>query len=163
LIAAAFLVVAVIVDARHSEQRKRQEHIEALAVSELPAGTEDSWLAYIDRRIAASIYSDGQLVHVAGMEDFLTKATTLVSRNTPYQITCDPILGTTVHFGAESAYGISTDVPILGPMLIDPSVEKPPPLRVDKASIASKRLDEILCARVASRLSAIMQNPPHDQ
>jgi len=56
------------------QQAKREtadrEWQAAKAVSVLPSGTEDAWIAYVDRKIAAAITRKGNAIHVVGLMGF---------------------------------------------------------------------------------------------
>ena len=140
------------VDAKRTEQRLEADELKAaLSVSVLPAGTEEAWSAYVDRRIAATMQREGRVIHVVGMLDRILSKTTIVSANSPYAISCDP-LGAGIQFG----YGDDAiKVSVFG-VLAEISAEKAPALGVNPRSIAAVQLREHLCRRISARVQAIM-------
>lgn len=123
------------------------------AVSVLSPGTQEAWIAYVDRRVAAAVQPRAGAVALIDMFSEVLQRETLVSRNTPYQVRCDLIMGVSVEFG----YGNnSVNVPIYGVRLFNLKAEKAPPLGVIKSSIAAVNLSRTLCERISVSLSRIM-------
>jgi hypothetical protein len=119
------------------------------AVSELPPGAQDAWIAYVERRVAAAIQSKAGAISVTSVPD----ETTFVSRNTPFKVSCSPSTGGLVEFG----YGEnSVSVPIYG-WLDDREAESAPPLGVIESSVAAAALSKILCERISATLSKLVQ------
>jgi hypothetical protein len=119
------------------------------AVSVLPPGTQDVWVAYVERRVAAAIQSKASAISVTSGAD----ETTYVSRNTPFKVSCNPRTGGSVEFG----YGEnSVSVPIYG-WLVDWEAEKAPPLGVIESSVAAATLSKTLCERISATLSKVVQ------
>lgn len=157
--AIAFIAIAVLAGTAYfvdlGERKSRADHeLEvARAVRVLPSGTEQAWLQYVDRRIAATLVRRENAIQVVAFGDNVRGNTTIVSINTPYQVQCDPISGGSVDFG----YGDNpVTVPIFGLMVMDPSAEKAPPLGVNMTSIAATKLTEALCRRISDRVQAII-------
>src|ERR1700682_3541813 len=99
------------------------------AVNVLPPGTQDAWIPYVERRVAAAIQIKGGAISVTSVLD----ETTFVSQNTPFKVTCSPGTGGLVEFG----YGEnSVTVPIYG-LLVDREAERAPPLGVIQRSVAA--------------------------
>jgi hypothetical protein len=74
--------------------------------------------------------------------------TTSISRNTPFKVSCDPVLGGRVDFG----YGEnSVSVPIYG-YLQENDAESAPPLQVSKWSEAAAGLSQTLCERISESI-----------
>ena len=127
-----------------------------MAVSILPPGVETAWNAYLDRQFARAIQPQGNVVRVRDSVTDLSSATILISRNSPYQVNCNPFSGWTIEFGqgdnatSVTEYGLGTT----GPR---------PPLGVAKNSIAAKRLSEAMCARMAAHMHDVMQEVPLSQ
>jgi hypothetical protein len=123
-----------------------------MAVSVLPPGTQEAWIAYVDRRAAAAVQPRAGAVALTGMFNGVLQKATLGSRNTPYQVRCGPIIGASVTFG----YGDdSVMVPIYGGFS-NREAEKAPPLGVIKSSVAAENLSRTLCERISVSLSRIM-------
>ncbi len=119
------------------------------AVSVLPPGTQEAWIGYVDRRVAAAIQQEAGAILVTGLSD----ESKYVSRNTPYQVSCSPIIGGSIEFG----YGDnSITVPIYGVLLDDGKAERPPPLDVANSSFAAANLSRTLCERIAVSLNKIL-------
>jgi hypothetical protein len=119
------------------------------AVSVLPPGTQEAWIAYVERRVAAAIQSKAGAISVTSLLD----ETTFVSRNTSFKVSCSPSTGGSVEFG----YGEnSVTVPIYG-WLVDRDAESPPPLGVNRSSVAATNLSRILCERIAASINKIVQ------
>jgi hypothetical protein len=129
----------------------------ARAVRTLPAGTEASWFSYVDRQFASAIEPDGDALKVAATGDHILGKTTFVSRNSPYQIDCDPALGVTVSFGTGDD---AIMVPIYGVLRVELKDTKPPALGVDPESVAAAKVTDQLCQRVAARMQATMGTVP---
>jgi hypothetical protein len=140
--------------ARQTNAEKEQQLALARAVSVLPAGTEEAWTAYVDRRFAVAIEHRGGGVRVAALGDHILRKTTFVSRNTPYRLTCSPAIGAFFMFGQGDD---SIMVPVYGSWAVDRDAEPPPALGVDKRSIAATHLSEMLCERISTRLNEIMK------
>ena len=133
-----------------AEQAKLQTD---MAVSVLPPGTQQAWIAYVDRRVADSIQTRSGSLLIKGMSDSAMRQATIVSRNTPYRLTCSTILGSSVEFG----YGESAViVPIYGAMLFGPATEKPPELGVIRSSVAATELSRFLCDHISARLDVLL-------
>lgn len=120
------------------------------AVEVLPAGTEEAWLTYIEKVVEATIKPEEGQIRVIAMGDKVMKGTTLVSRNTPYQVQCSPFLGISVIFGHGEN---SVTAPLSGVLALDRS----PPLGVSKASKAAEKLSSTLCARVGVLMREILR------
>jgi hypothetical protein len=119
------------------------------AVSVLPPGTQEAWIAYVERRVAAAIQPKPGAISVTSLLD----ETTFVSRNTPFKVSCSPGTGGLVEFG----YGEnSVTVPIYG-LLVDREAERAPPLGVIQRSVAAAELSRTLCGRISAALSGIVQ------
>jgi hypothetical protein len=119
------------------------------AVSDLPPGTKEAWIAYVERRVAAAIQLKAGAISVTSVSD----ETTFVSRNTPFKVSCNPGTGGLVEFG----YGEnSVTVPIYG-LLVDRQTESSPPLGVIQTSVAAANLSRTLCKRISAALSKIVQ------
>ena len=122
----------------------------------LPGGAEDAWLAYVDRRVHASLQRQGTTLDVMSDFDIITGRTTIVSLGTPYQVDCDPISGGVVTFGKDAESEPIT-VSIFGPLAnANPKVEKSPPLGIDPTSAAAHDLNGRLCHRIAEDVQAIV-------
>lgn len=137
------------------------------AVSVLPPGTEDAWLAYVDRRIAATLHRSGSVIQLTGGVNDIMGTTAYVSVNSPYGISCnvgdgDLTFGyghasVTCPDGGEPEIDNDFTVAVYGDVTnADPSAERSPPLGVHKLSIAARNLDKSLCKRIAERLQEIM-------
>jgi len=119
------------------------------AVSILPLGTQEAWIEYVDRRVAAAIQLRSGTISVADLSD----ESKYVSRNTPYQVSCSPVMGGSIEFG----YGDnSITVPIYGVLLDRSKAESPPPLDVTNSSLAAANLSRALCERIAISLNKIL-------
>ena len=123
-----------------------------MAVSVLPPGVETAWNAYLDRQFARAFQPQGDVVRVRSSVTDLTSTTILISRNSPYQVVCDPGSGWTIEFGQGDS---ATSVTMYGLAKTGPR----PPLGVAKYSIAAKRLSEATCARMAAHMHDVMQRP----
>jgi hypothetical protein len=135
--------------AKLSAEATRREKLEAdKAVLALPAGTEEAWLAHVDRRLATAIQSQAGAFAVTSGPG-LSDETKLVSRNTPYQVTCSPYFGGSVEFGS----GDNSVVVRIFDFLADKTVDDAPLLGVSKQSIAASDLSRTLCARISAALS----------
>lgn len=150
-------VVGVIIFFYNNQQRiaadKAKLELEK-AVSVLPPGVEEAWFAYVDRRLAKAIQRRSGSVLVAGMIDGAMNQTTFVSSNTPYKVTCSPLLGASVEFG--HGEGV-TSVPIYGILVWNHSAEgKPPELGVHESSVAAIALSKRLCDRISQSVSRIL-------
>lgn len=128
------------------------------AVRVLPPGTEAAWMSYVDRQLASAIERDGDAVRIAALADNILGKTTIVSRNAPYSIDCDPSTGAAVWFFGPGDNSIM--VPIFGATRIETREATPPPLGVDAGSIAARHLTNVLCERISSRLQEIMGLTP---
>lgn len=123
----------------------------ARAVEQLPPGTEDAWLAYVEKRFGERIRLVDGVVYVQGAADRSLQQTTIVSRNSPFHISCNPIFGASVEF----AVGFKTvTVPIY--RLLDADDQKAPPLEVVATSIAGEKLSKKLCERISALMIPIM-------
>lgn len=125
------------------------------AVSVLSPDTQESWLAYVDQKISGSIQSRAGGLALLNTLDESTPdpydETTLVSRNTPYKVTCSPVAGGSIVFG----YGDdATTVRIYD--LNSPAAHNQPALEVATSSIAAAKLSKILCERVSISMSKII-------
>lgn len=132
--------------------RKAKAEAAARAVAVLPQGTEEAWTTYVDRRFTDAIQPQGDLLKVVGMGDKITRQTTVVSRGTPYRITCNPVIGVSVNFATG---GDGTQVPIYGLMDLEPAGRHEPALGVSPNSVAAAHLGETLCARVTAHMQAL--------
>ena len=150
LILIACVAVVGIVYYAYSEKQKsiaeRAQLNRDKAVSVLPPGTEEAWIAYVDGRIAASIQSRAGAISVLDTSN----ETTFVSRNTPYKVSCSPITGGSVVFG----YG-DDSITVRIYDLFYP-VSQSPHLGVIASSIAAANLSKTLCERISESTSKIM-------
>lgn len=154
--AAIVAVCALAVYCTDSSQRERLAKIElqaALAVDVLPPGTEEAWLAYVDRRIAATIRRENDSIQVVGWLDQVLNQTTILSLNMPYKVSCSSLWGGTIAFGNGED---PTVVPIFGIQVHDDNAEAPPALGVNRRSIASEALHEKLCQRMSVRIQQLL-------
>ena len=146
------VVGGVVYYAYSTQQRSLAEKAQLdneKAVNVLPPGTQDAWIPYVERRVAAAIQIKGGAISVASVLD----ETTFVSQNTPFKVSCSPSTGGSVEFG----YGEnSVTVPIYG-WLVDRDAESPPPLGVNRSSVAATNLSRILCERIAASINKIVQ------
>ena len=141
----------------------------AKAVSVLPPGTEEAWLAYVDRRIAATLTRRGRTVEVSSLVPQIQQE--FVSINTPYKIDCITVTdiedqprhapptggGRMLPIFADVTFGYgddSTTAFILG--AVGPGVEDAPQLVVHPKSIAATKLYGTLCRRISDGVQAIM-------
>lgn len=115
------------------------------AVSELLPGTQDAWIAYVERRVAAAVQSRSGAISVTQYDE-----TIFVSRNTPFKVRCSPSSGS-IEFG----YGENAvTVPVYG-WFDDRDAE--PPLGVISSSVAAANLSKTLCERISASVSKIVQ------
>jgi hypothetical protein len=155
---------------RELETAEAAARAAANAVSVLPPGTENAWLAYVDRRVAATMTPQGSTVRVVGVvgdpDDPLSyrSVTAIISSNKPYQVSCGSVSKSRFYIGPSGSSGIdvkfgagkdATTVEILDGGS-DRSAEKAPQLGVARTSVAAKTLTETLCRRVADDVNAIM-------
>jgi len=140
-----------------AREKERRDTAARAAVSELPPGVESAWLAYVDRRVAATIRRRRNTLEVTEFASAAIDRTTIISDNMPYRVDCDSIIGAEVRFGHGSEYAT---VPIYGRMVMDRSAEEPPPLGVSPASIAAKTLARTLCTRISQRVQQLYVAPP---
>ena len=123
----------------------------AMAVRILPPGTKEVWLQYVDRRFSALLHREGAVIHITSIFGDVLGGHRFVSANTPYIISCDPLLGGSIRFG----YGENAiEVYLYG--LLAWGTHHHPPLGVHRQSIAAKRLYEDLCARITERVKKMM-------
>jgi hypothetical protein len=165
IIIASIAVIGAIAYYRSREEQKRQAEL-ARAVALLPPGTENAWAAYVDRILArtVSIRKDGIRVRALGAPAL--GQTMFISRNMPWQVSCDPVMGASVEFGLGDdsimvwVYGTMRDADdkIAATSSLAAVLPSRPPLGVDTRSIAAKRLSEVLCERIAAYLQKIMQS-----
>jgi hypothetical protein len=128
----------------------------ANAVDTLPPGVENVWLAYVDRRVAATIKRDGNVVDVVQMVDIVTGTSDIVSITTPFSISCDVYLGASVQFGYGDDAVTASVIDPFGIKDVDSTVETQPHLGVSTSSIAAKHLSKDICQRIAVDVSSIM-------
>jgi hypothetical protein len=107
--------------ARREERERRDQ-----AVDVLPPGVQEQWIEYVDKRVCAMINPVPGSIEIADQSKMGT--TTLLSRNTPYKLTCTPGGGWVEFDGFDS--GESTTVQIW------PSKDQPAP-EVSEFSIAA--------------------------
>ncbi|MSO70811.1 MAG: hypothetical protein EXQ88_02150 [Alphaproteobacteria bacterium] len=120
---------------REVHKEKGPEETVAKAVRVLPEGTEEAWIAYVDRRVAAAIQRRGDNLQVVTWMDYVFKTSTFVFRNMPYSISCmQPELG-----GGSVKFGQENDVRIFGIMNPSRTEDPEPPLGVHAQSIAGQR------------------------
>ena len=113
------------------------------AVDVLPRGTLEAWMAYVDRRITATIQPQVGSISVTDVAN----ETTFVSRNTPYRIKCTPMEGS-VEFG----YGDNS----ITVELFEGEDESPPALGVIKSSVAAANLSRTLCQHISQSLNKLV-------
>lgn len=140
-----------VIEAAYAQKRATEK-----AASVLPPGVETAWNAYLDRQFARAIQPQGDVVRVRDYTTELTSATILVSRNSPYQVDCDPFNGGKIEFGQGDN---ATSVTVYGYATAGPR----PPLGVGRDSIAAKRLSEAMCARMAAHMHDVMREVPRSQ
>lgn len=132
---------------QHANAKEAQSEAERV-VRLLPEGAQDAWLAYVDRRVAAAIENKAGAVSLRAPDS----EATFVSRNTPFKVTCDPILGGRVDFG----YGDNAvSLWIYGGY--DSTAEKEPSLGVSKYSVAAASLSLALCERITQSIVRTLQ------
>jgi hypothetical protein len=154
-IAFAFVVIGLVYyvfstmqDSLRETATQQAQLTAANAVSVLPSGTQEAWIAYVDRRFAEAIQFKAGAISV----DDESHEAKYVSLNTPYQVSCSPALGGSVEFG----YGDgAVTVPIYG-WLNDRKAEPPPSLGVIKSSLAAANLSRTLCERISLLLRKIV-------
>jgi hypothetical protein len=147
--AIAFALIYYVYDARQSTLALQARRDLDKAVNVLPLGTQEAWIGYVDRRVAAAIQLKAGALLVADLSD----EPKYLSRNTPYQVSCSPIMGGSIEFG----YGEnSTTVPIYGVLLDHSKVEKAPLLGVAESSIAAANLTKALCERITVSLTRLL-------
>lgn len=157
-LAAVLIVIWAVMTAISNNARDHSQRAESLkrarAVSVLPNGTEEAWFSYIDRRLVAAIRRHGDVLLVASQGDDILHATTFVSLNMPFQISCSWPLGADVKFGQGDD---AVEVPIYGVMLmlLSSGAETEPQLGVDQESIAAQKLSENLCTRISVYMQKI--------
>ncbi len=82
-----------------TRQERKQNELAKLtaanAVSVLPFGTQEAWVAYVDRRFAEAIQFKAGAISVNDK----SHEAKFISLNTPYQVSCSPALGGSVEFG----------------------------------------------------------------
>lgn len=128
------------------EKQEAAQRSADMAVSVLPPGVEDAWNVYLDQQFARAVQPQGDVVRLTDTINVLD-ATSLVSRNSPYEVHCDST-GGSINFGqGESA----TTVTIYG------IGAEPPPLGVPTNSIAAKHLYQEMCERIAAHMHDVMQ------
>ena len=116
---------------------------------------EGLWTKYVKRKLAATIQMKGQQIQLIKPFDSVLNSSTFVSRNMPYTIECNSILGGSVAFGTgENAihvhiYGLLAS--------IDSNGLKPPELIVHESSVAAKRLYVKLCPILSEYMMSISQ------
>lgn len=126
-----------------------QKRASEMAVSVLPPGVETTWKAYVDGRFSRAIRPQGDVVRVRDDATDAMHTTVLISRNSPYEISCDPITGGTIQFGQGDS---ATSVTVYGLG----SSEARPPIGVPTNSIAAKQLSEAMCLQMAARMHDVM-------
>lgn len=147
--AVAFALIYYAYDARRATLAVQARRDLDKAVTVLPPGTQEAWLEYVDRSMADAIQSKAGALLVTGLSD----ESKYLSRNTPYQVSCDPIMGGSIEFG----YGEnSTTVPIYGLLLDHKKIEKAPLLGVAESSIAAANLTKVLCERITASLTRLL-------
>jgi hypothetical protein len=140
LAAAEIAALTQIKTCREEDERKAQELARETAVAVLPPGTEEAWISHLERNIMMKIKRDGELLWVLGGFGWLTPTTTVLSANTPYEISCSYFdISVRFGFGEER-----TTVSLVG--------ENRPPMDVHPDSIAGRQLRAKLCNRAAMRL-----------
>jgi hypothetical protein len=149
--AITFALIYYVYNARQSTLALQARQDLDKAVDVLPIGTQEAWMGYVDRRVAAAIQLKAGALLVADLSD----EPKYLSRNTPYQVSCTPYLGGSIEFG----YGEnSTTVPIYGLLLDHRKTEMAPPLGVAESSIAAANLTKVLCERITVSLTRLL--PP---
>lgn len=156
------LCVAVMawfgISRHHAEEERALRAAEAEAVrsvSVLPAGVEETWLRYIDKRISKEIQREGQNLKVRVSYIGAEPSYAYVSLNHPYQIDCNEHdLGFSISFGeGEESVGVI----LTGDISSD--FKNEPERLVTPDSIASKNLDAKLCSYIANQLAVLMGHP----
>lgn len=147
---------------QQEEDRKADEA--AFAVTDLPAGVEKNWLAYIDRRMAAIIHRRGMQLYIKdAFSDTPGGAGTFVSTTMPYAIDCsfegqikfgsgDDAIEVRV-FEMNGDTGKSTPGGAADPQTNDGE----PMLGVSALSKAADTLRQTLCNRIAEDLQALLK------
>ena len=141
-----------------TNERKRA-HQEAIAVTELPPGTEDIWRDVVDRRLHERIKPapGGLEINPSFLFGIVSEGVqpVFVARTMPYKVTCDAILGIQVNFGTGEK---TDDVEIVS--LLDAGLDTDAPrLPVDPESPAAIGLIKSLCPRVVAYMAAATTQP----
>ena len=135
------------------ERSRGRQALAAINNAALPAGTEQAWHAYIDRRLAATLHRKGSALNVrADIDGFLGNSTD-VPLATPFAVDCTRGFGAIVRF--ENG-GDALTASIFGPTVVEPPAEHPPALGVSPGSIAASDLKTALCTRIAAGVRDMM-------
>jgi hypothetical protein len=142
----------------------------ALAVTVLPAGVEEQWLAFVDERMETLIERRGDMLAIKDPMTIASGQTgSFVSLNMPYSISC-PLYGQITFGSGDSAIdvyvfwmtsGSAKQTPEPAPTndnsiasLIMPAE---PVLGVSPASKAAQGLRQKLCVRIAEDLQKLLK------
>ena len=134
------------------EQRSQRELAQAVEV--LPPGTEVTWMKYVDQQLWRAIQRNGETLKLTNRLDQVLRKITFISLNSPYSITCDPVLGIDVDFTASGVGTIS--IPFYVTTNTKLNKETPPSLSVDVLSVAAARRTASLCERVSEQMQEIV-------
>lgn len=154
LIATMLMVIAVaFLGAYWKGEDDRKALAASIAVSMLPNGVEEDWQRYVAHRLSTSIRPHGSQIHISerSLVSGIFDDQTVVSKNMPYSVYCNDILGGVVSFGNGDT---AVDVFIFGPLATD---DEAPDLVVHEDSIAAKSLRKSLCIAI-QRYMAILTN-----
>ena len=114
----------------------------------LPPGIREQWIEYVQKRVDLLVKpTAGSIAIVADQE---TETTVLLSRSTPYKLSCEPSLGLI-------EFGDGPDAPTVTIWTTTGGEENQPSLDVSEFSIAANELSKALCERASTSLNAILQ------
>lgn len=119
--------------------------VAALAVTALPAGTENLWNAYVDRRLAVAVQRGPSVVAVLADIDGFLGNTNDIPFETPFEVACTRNFGAVISFGSGGATVLTS---IFGPTMVSPPAEQAPTLDINPRSVAALGLQKRLCDRV---------------
>jgi hypothetical protein len=135
-------VYALIQRERLEKMIMEEQEIQEMSVSELPAGTKESWLNFLDQRLPILIKRSEKMIVISDPIDEIINGRTNLSINYPYKIKCN-MFGIEIQFGTELLF----DTLKIVSNFEDRSKKEyqEPPLDVRISSIAGKNLlDELL-------------------
>jgi hypothetical protein len=144
---------------RHHVEEERALRVAGLeaarSVSVLPAGVEETWLRYIDKRFSEEIQREGQNLKVRVSYIEAEPSYAYVSLNHSYKIDCNENdLGFSISFGeGEDSVGVI----LTG--VISSDFKNEPERFVAPDSVASRNLDARLCGYIANQLGALIRQP----